>query len=135
MRFHQPDKRFVEKYVSTIQKSCFHFKESLKKSKIGIHQQEYGLSSKIDFHLISMTVLTSREKLAIAQQCFQQTKNSFPLARINDWRNKYVQLKEKLLPLGAVNCFLKKWKKLVPTSQKISYISKKYGLSLKTGFY
>ena len=32
----------IEKYVSTIWKSCFHFKKSLKiLKKIGVHQQEY----------------------------------------------------------------------------------------------
>ena len=33
------------------------------------------------------------------------------------------QLKNKLLPLAAVDCCLKKWKKMVSTNQKISYIS------------
>ena len=42
------------------------------------------------------------------------------------------QLKKKLLPLAAVNCFLKKkWKKLIPNRQKFSYIMVKIWSFLK----
>ena len=37
------------------------------------------------------------------------------------WQKNMFQLKEKLLPLAAVDCCLRKWKEMVSTSQKISF--------------
>ena len=54
-----------EKSVSTIWKSCFYFKKSLKKLVFN------GSSSKIDFYLISIIVSTSRKNLRIKQYRFQ----------------------------------------------------------------
>ena len=54
----------LEKAVSTL-------KNLWKTQKIGVHQQEYDSSLKIDFSLISVVVSTSREKLGIIQYCFQ----------------------------------------------------------------
>ena len=54
-----------EKSVTTIRKSCFYFKKSLKKMVFN------GSSSKIDFYLISIIVSTSRKNLRIKQYRFQ----------------------------------------------------------------
>ena len=54
-----------EKSVTTIWKSCFYFKKSLKKMVFN------GSSSKIDFYLISIKVSTSRKNLRIKQYRFQ----------------------------------------------------------------
>ena len=76
---------------------------------------------KINLLLILAIVSTSRKKLGIKQYCFQKTKSLFPLVRMKDWlKNKFL-LKEKLLPLVAVDCCLRKWNKIVSTSQKISF--------------
>ena len=34
---------------------------------------------------------------------------------------KYVPVEKKILPLATVNCYLRKWKNMVSTSQKISF--------------
>ena len=75
-----------EKSVTTIWKSCFYFKKSLKKMVFN------GSSSKIDFYLISIKVSTSRKNLRIKQYRFQQTKNLIPLARVKYWLKNMLQL-------------------------------------------
>ena len=57
-------------------------------------------------------------------------KYSFLLAGMQDQLKNRFQLKEKLLPLVPVDHCLRKLKKMVPTSQKISFIysSKENGL-------
>ena len=77
---------------------------------------------KTDFPLISIIVSTSR-KNSQKQYYFQQTKNSFPLARIKHWLKNLFLLKNKLLPLVPVACCLRKWKKMVSTCQKTVLIS------------
>ena len=37
IRFHQPDEGFVEKCISTLPKSCFHFKILKSLEKTGVH--------------------------------------------------------------------------------------------------
>ena len=39
---------------------------------------------------------------------------------MKDWQKNMIQLKEKLLPLATVDCYMRKWKKIVSTSQRIS---------------
>ena len=48
-------------------------------------------------------------------------KNSFSLAGIKNWLKNMFQLKKKLLPLAAVDCCLRKWKKIVFTNHKVSF--------------
>ena len=48
---------------------------------------------------------------------------SIPPAGMKDWLKNMFQLKNELFPLAAVDCCLRKWKKMGSTSQKISYIS------------
>ena len=67
-----------EKSVTTIWKSCFYFKKSLKKMVFN------GSSSKIDFYLISIIASTSRklaEKYAsVGSILWKKKKKWFPLA-------------------------------------------------------
>ena len=51
---------------------------------------------------------------------FPVDKNSFSLARMKDRLKNMFQLKKKLLSLAPVDWCLKKWKKMVSTSQKFS---------------
>ena len=46
-----------------------------------------------------------------------------------------LKLKKKLLPLTAVDCYLRKWKKMVSTNRWVSFYYLKYGLSLKISFH
>ena len=50
---------------------------------------------------------------------------------MKDWLNNMFQLKKKLVPLATGDCCLRTWKKMVSTSQKISFNYLKYGPSLK----
>ena len=120
--FPQAEEKDIEKYASTISKQSFYFKKYLKKSKkIGVHQHEYGSSLKFDFPQISVIFSVSRKKLGIKKYCFQQTKNSFSLAGMKNRLKNMFQLKKKLLPLATVDCYLRKWNKMVSTSQRISF--------------
>ena len=83
----------------------------------------------------SIILSTRRKKLGIKQYCFQQTKNSFLLAEMKDCLKNMSPLKEKLLPLAPIDCYLRKWKEIVSTSRKNSFNWSKYGLSLIIRFY
>ena len=125
----------IEKYASTIPKHDFHFKKYLVKSKkVGVHQQEYGPSLKFDFPQISVKISIRRKKLGIKKILFPVDKNSFSIAGMKDWLQIMFQLKKKLLLLVAVDLCLRKWKKMISTSQKISFHQFKYALSFKTDF-
>ena len=50
---------------------------------------------------------------------------------MKDWLNNMFQLKKKLVPLATGDCYLRTWKKMVSSSQKISFNYLKYGPSLK----
>ena len=45
------------------------------------------------------------------------------------------QLKKNLLPLVTVDCYLRKQKKVVSSSQRLSFHQLKYGISLKISFH
>ena len=104
----------IEKYFFNIQKHGFHVKNYIKKlKKIGVHQQEYSSPLKFNFPQISV-ISSFFFPFSIS------TKNLISLDGINDWLKNMFQLKKKLLPLAAVDCCLRKWKKMVSTSQEIS---------------
>ena len=126
----------IEKYAFTIRQYGFHFKKYLKiLKKYGVLQWEYGSSLKFDLPQISIIFSISSKKLGMKKYCFQQANNSISLAGMKDWLKNMFQLKEKLLPLEAVDCCLRKWKKMVSTSQKISFHQLKYALPFKIGFH
>ena len=97
-----------EKSVTTIWKSCFYFKKSLKKMVFN------GSFSKIDFYLISIIVSTSRKNLRIKQYHLQQTKNMIPLARMKHWL-------KNMLRLAAIS----EKRKMISTSRKIRFPQQK----------
>ena len=108
--------RQIEKYLFTIRKSCFNLKKSMKKlKKLVSTSRNMGSSLKIDFSLISIIVSIGRKSLRIKQYCFQQRRRSFPTAGLKHWLRNLSQLKEKLFLL------VRKWKKMVSTSQQISF--------------
>ena len=78
--FHQTENLFLlagKRICSKIQRNCFHFKKYLKKlTKIGVLQQEYGSSLKIDFLPIPIIVSASRKNIRIEKYCFQQIKKT-----------------------------------------------------------
>ena len=139
-----------KKMISTSQKfSCllaiirFFLENCFPPHSNGFNQQKISSDQKAQSPLDKKSVSTNRMKdllkntfplygkaasTGIKQYYFQQTKSSFPLAGINDWLENMLQLKEKLLPLAAANCCLRKWKKLVSASQKTSFHQLKYGL-------
>ena len=96
----------IEKYVSTIRKSCFQFKKSLKKLKKLVSLSRTMVR-------LSVIASTSRKNLVIKKQ----TKQIKPRCYVSNM----FQSNEKLLPLVAVDCCLRKWKKMVSSSAKISF--------------
>ena len=120
-------KKDLLKYISTMQKSCFRFKNFLKNFLknlcllAGIWFVFKSPQSKIDFPLISIIVSTSRKKLGIKQYCFQYKRSSFSLARVKTLLKNMFQLRKNCLPLAAVDCCLKKWKKMVSNCQKTRF--------------
>ena len=54
---------------------------------------------------------------------------------MKDCLKNMIQLKKKLLSLATVVCYLRKWKKMVCTSQRVSFNYLKYGPSLKFCFH
>ena len=48
-------------------------------------------------------------------------KTPFSPARMKDWLKIMFQLKKKLVPLGADDCCLRKWKKMFSMRHKISF--------------
>ena len=61
-----------------MQKHGLHFKEYLKKSKkIGVHQQQYGLSLKFVFLEISVTFSLSRKTFGIKNTVSSRQKTHF----------------------------------------------------------
>ena len=79
------------------------------------------MSFKINFSLILVAVSASWKNLRKKQE----TKNSFPIAEINDWLKDIFQLKNKLLPLAIVDRCLKNLKKMVSTLARKSVTSVK----------
>ena len=118
----------IEKYVPMLKIS-----EIIE--KIGVNQHEYGSSLKIGFPQISVIFSISRKILGIKKILFPVDKKLASTCRNKDWQKNMFQLKEKLLPPAAVDCSQRKWKEMLSTSQKISFLQLKYGLSLKIGFH
>ena len=90
------------------------WKISKKLKKIGAHWQEYGSSLKNSLPPNFNNSFHLQKKIRNKTIVKKQTKTSFP-------RFQYVLVKWKLLPQVAFDCFLRKWKKMVSTSPKISF--------------
>ena len=75
--------------------------------KTGVHQQEYIFVFKNRLSPSFNNSFHQQKKLGKKHYCFQQIKNSFPLAGMKGWL-KNIQLKNELFPLAAVDCCLKK---------------------------
>ena len=92
---------------------------------------------KFDFPQISVIFSSSRKKLGIKKILFPVDKKLVFTSwneKMRDALKNMFQLKKKLLPLVAVDCCMRKWKKMVSTSQKISLHYLKYVLYFKIGF-
>ena len=106
-------------------------KISEKIEKIDFHQQEYGWPLKIDFPK-NFNKFPLAEKNWNKQILSPADEKLVSTCRNKGLAEKYVPVvKEKQLSLAAVDCCLRKWKKVVSTSQLASI---SYGLSLKIGF-
>ena len=89
--------------------------------KIGVHWQEYVSSLKFDFPQISVILSISRKDYEIKKILFPVDKKLIFTSRNEGLAEKYVPVEEKMLPLAAGDCCLRKWKKMVSTSQKPSF--------------
>ena len=107
----------IQNYVSTTRKKCFFIENLWKNRKKRCPLARVWFILKNRLSLISLIVSISRKNSEWKKKCFLQTKYSFPLARVKDWLKNMIQLKEKLLPLATVDCYLRKWKKMFSTCQ------------------
>ena len=113
-----------EKYVSTIRKNCLYFKNLWKKQKYWCPLEgiwfafKNWLSPNFNNSFRWQKKTQNKVRLFLADEVLISTK-------MKDW----------LLPLVAVDYCLRKRKKMVSTSQKISFNQLKYNLYLKTGFH
>ena len=63
----------------------------------------------------------NRKNLGVNNYCFELTKKLVFTSANEGLAEVYVPVEKNLFPVTAVDCCLRKWKKMVSTSQKISF--------------